>query len=108
MLDIDKAISIIRNTEQETDVVPNLMMGFGIDETQANYVADIRLRNINREYILKRTAEINDLEKEITDLETTLNNRRRIKSVLIAVLTGVVYKSISNLITQEKYQVKGR
>ncbi len=95
LLDIDKAISIIRNTEQETDVVPNLMMGFGIDETQANYVADIRLRNINREYILKRTAEINDLEKEITDLETTLNNRRRIKSVLIAELEQINKKYIT-------------
>ena len=89
LLDIDKAISIIRNTEQEADVVPNLMMGFGIDEIQANFVADIRLRNINREYILKRTAETADLEKDIADLEATLNNRRRIKSVIIGELESI-------------------
>ena len=89
LLDIDKAISIIRNTEQEADVVPNLMMGFGIDEVQANFVADIRLRNINREYILKRTAETADLEKDIADLEATLNNRRRIKSVIIGELESI-------------------
>ena len=95
LLDIDKAISIIHNTEQEADVVPNLMMGFGIDETQANFVADIRLRNINREYILKRTAEIADLEKEIADLESTLNNRRKIKNVLIGELEQINKKYIT-------------
>ncbi len=89
LLDIDKAISIIRNTEQESDVVPNLMMGFGIDEIQANYVADIRLRNINREYILKRTAETSDLEKDIADLEATLNNRRKVKAVIIGELEKI-------------------
>ncbi len=89
LLDIDKAISIIRNTEQEADVVPNLMMGFGIDEVQANFVADIRLRNINREYILKRTAETSDLEKDIAELESTLNNRRKIRNVLIAELEKI-------------------
>ena len=89
LLDIDKAISIIRNTEQESDVVPNLMMGFGIDETQANFVADIRLRNINREYILKRTAETADLEKDIADLEATLNNKRRVKTLLIKELEKI-------------------
>ncbi len=94
LLDIDKAISIIRNTEQEADVVPNLMVGFGIDETQANFVADIRLRNINREYILKRTAEIADLEKQIADLEATLNNKRRIKTVLITELEQINRKYI--------------
>lgn len=63
MLDIDMAISIIRNTESEKDVVPNLMAGFGIDEIQAEYVADIKLRNINREYIINRIGEIESLEK---------------------------------------------
>ena len=104
LLDIDRAIEIIRNTELEADVVPNLMVGFGIDEKQAEYVAEIRLRNINREYILKRTAETSDLEKEIEDLEATLNSRRRLRSVLIAELekinknfptprrTGIVYE----------------
>ena len=89
LLDIDKAIAIIRNTEQESDVVPNLMMGFGIDEVQANFVADIRLRNINREYILKRTAETADLEKDIADLEATLNNKRRLKTLLIKELEKI-------------------
>ena len=83
LLDIDKAIDIIRNTEQEADVIPNLMVGFGIDEVQAEFVADIRLRNINREYILKRTAETEDLEKEISQLEDILQNRRKIKNVII-------------------------
>ena len=95
LLDIDKAISIIRNTEQEADVVPNLMVGFGIDELQANFVADIRLRNINREYIIKRTAEIAGLEKEIADLEATLNNRRRIKNVLIGELEQINKKYLT-------------
>ena len=83
LLDIDKAIAIIRNTELESEVVPNLMMGFGIDKIQAEYVAEIRLRNINREYILKRTAETEQLEKDIEELESTLNNRRKIKAVII-------------------------
>ncbi len=83
LLDIDKAIAIIRGTELEEDVVPNLMMGFGIDQIQAEYVAEIKLRNINREYILKRTEETDELEKEIADLEDTLKNRRRIRSVIV-------------------------
>ena len=73
LLDIDKAIAIIRNTELESEVVPNLMMGFGIDQIQAEFVAEIKLRNINREYILKRTAETEELEKDIEELEATLN-----------------------------------
>ena len=89
LLDIDRAIEIIRNTELEADVVPNLMMGFGIDEVQADFVAEIRLRNINREYILKRTAEISDLEKNISELESTLNNRRKLKNVLIGELEAI-------------------
>ena len=83
LLDIDKAISIIRNTELEAEVVPNLMMGFGIDQIQAEYVAEIKLRNINREYILKRTAETDELEKDIQELESTLNNRRKIKAIIV-------------------------
>ena len=89
LLDIDRAIEIIRNTELEADVVPNLMMGFGIDETQAEFVAEIRLRNINREYILKRTAETESLEKDIASLESTLNNRRKLRAVLIDELTRI-------------------
>lgn len=89
LLDIDRAIEIIRNTELEADVVPNLMVGFGIDEVQAEYVAEIRLRNINREYILRRTAEIEGLERDIATLEATLNNRRKLRSVLIDELTRI-------------------
>ena len=89
LLDIDRAIEIIRNTEMEADVVPNLMMGFGIDEEQAEFVAEIRLRNINREYILKRTAETEALEKNIAELESILNNRRKLKKVLIDELTRI-------------------
>ena len=83
LLDIDKAIAIIRNTELEAEVVPNLMMGFGIDQVQAEFVAEIKLRNINREYILKRTAETEELEAAIEDLEATLNNRRRLRSIIV-------------------------
>ena len=89
LLDIDKAIEIIRNTELEADVVPNLMMGFGIDKVQAEYVAEIKLRNINREYILKRTAETEALEDEIAELESTLNNRRKIRNIIIDELTAI-------------------
>ena len=105
LLDIDKAIEIIRNTELEADVVPNLMLGFGIDQVQAEYVAEIKLRNINREYILRRTAEIEELEREIEELESILNNRRRLKGIIVDELrqisqkygaprrTGIVYQS---------------
>ena len=89
LLDIDKAIDIIRNTELEADVVPNLMMGFGIDQIQAEYVAEIRLRNINREFILKRTGETELLESDIEELESTVNNRRKIKSLIIDELKGI-------------------
>ena len=92
LLDIDKAIAIIRETEFEDDVVPNLMMGFGIDQIQAEYVAEIKLRNINREYILKRTQETGDLEQEIEGLEDTLNNRRKIKNIIIDELKQIVKK----------------
>ncbi len=92
LLDIDKAIKIIRETELESEVVPNLMIGFGIDEIQANYVAEIKLRNINKEYILKQTKAIDDLEKEIADLQDTLNSRRRLKNVIISELKQVADK----------------
>ena len=82
LLDIDKAIAIIRNTELESEVVPNLMIGFGIDQVQAEYVAEIRLRNINREYILKRTSETRELEDEIADLEATLKSHSRVKKII--------------------------
>ena len=89
LLDIDKAIAIIRETELENEVVPNLMIGFGIDEIQANYVAEIKLRNINKEYILKQTRAIDDLEGEIADLRDTLNSPRKLKNVIIKELQAV-------------------
>ena len=92
LLDIDKAVEIIRNTELESEVVPNLMIGFGIDEIQANYVAEIKLRNINREYILKQTRAIEDLEEEIEDLQSTLKNTRRLQKVIIGELEQVAKK----------------
>lgn len=92
LLDIDKAIAIIRDTELEADVIPNLMMGFGIDEVQAEYVAEIKLRNINREYILKRTAETEALEQEIEELEGILESRRKIKAIIIDELRQVAKK----------------
>ncbi len=90
LLDIDRAIAIIRNTEREADVVPNLMAGFEIDEVQANYVAEIRLRNINREYILKRLDETEALEKAIADLEATLKSRARVRGIIIRELKAVI------------------
>ena len=92
LLDIDKAIRIIRETELESEVVPNLMIGFGIDEIQANYVAEIKLRNINKEYILKQTKAISQLEQEIADLRDTLNSSRRLKNVIIQELQEVSKK----------------
>ena len=89
LLDIDKAIRIIRETELESEVVPNLMIGFGIDEVQANYVAEIKLRNINKEYILKQTRAIDDLEAEIDDLKDILNSGRRLKNLIIKELQAV-------------------
>ena len=89
LLDIDRAIEIIRGTELEAEVVPNLMVGFGIDQVQAEYVAEIKLRNINREYILRRTAETEDLEKDIADLEDVLQSRRRVKNIIIDELKAI-------------------
>ena len=89
LLDIDKAIEIIRETEKEADVVPNLMIGFGIDQIQAEYVAEIKLRNINREYILKRVEETASLESEIEDLEDTLARPSRIRKIIVSELEDV-------------------
>ena len=92
LLDIDKAIRIIRETEVESEVIPNLMIGFGIDQVQAEYVAEIKLRNINKEYILKRVAETADLEDEIEDLEDILASPRRVKKILVDELNAVSKK----------------
>ena len=89
LLDIDRAIEIIRNTELESEVVPNLMVGFGIDQVQAEYVAEIKLRNINREYILRRTAETEELERDIADLEDVLKSRRRVRNIIIDELKSI-------------------
>ncbi len=108
LLDIDKAIKIIRETEKEADVVPNLMIGFGIDQIQAEYVAEIKLRNINREYILKHVEETASLESEIEDLEDTLARPSRIRKIIITELedvrkkyaeprrTGIVYDFVED------------
>ena len=92
LLDIDKAIKIIRNTEEEKEVVTNLMIGFGIDEIQAEYVAEIKLRHLNREYILKHTKDIESLKDTIKDLEEILEKRQRVKKIIIAELQNVVKK----------------
>lgn len=92
LLDIDKAVRIVRETEEEKDVVPNLMIGFGIDENQAEYVAEIRLRHLNREYILKRTEEISALVQEIAEMEDILAHPEKIRAILIAELKEVIKK----------------
>ena len=92
LLDIDKAIKIVRETEQESQVIPNLMIGFGIDEIQAEYVAEIKLRHLNREYILKRTAEIEELLKDIEDMESILKSRTKLLKLIIKELEEVAKK----------------
>ena len=92
LLDIDKAISIIRETELDSEVVPNLMIGFGIDQVQANFVAEIKLRNINKEYILKQTKATSQLEQEIAQLRDTLNSSRKLKKVITQELKAVAEK----------------
>ncbi len=92
LLDIDKAIRIIRHTEEEALVVPNLMEGFGIDEIQAEYVAEIKLRHLNREYILKHTNDISQLEKDIKELEEILASNRKIKAIIIKELENIIKK----------------
>lgn len=92
LLDIDKAIRIIRSTEEEAEVVPNLMIGFGIDKVQAEYVAEIKLRHLNREYILKRTKDIENLRADIEDMEDILSSKARIKKIIVSELQNVVKK----------------
>ncbi len=92
LLDIDKAIRIVRETEEEAEVVPNLMIGFGIDQIQAEYVAEIKLRHLNREYILKRTQEIEELEKSIAELESILGSKAKVKSIIVQELEEVARK----------------
>lgn len=92
LLDIDKAVKIVRETDEESEVVPNLMIGFGIDEIQAEYVAEIKLRHLNREYILKRTAEIEALEKEIAELDEILKSKARIKTIIVKELKDIAEK----------------
>ncbi len=104
LLDIDKAIAIIRETELESEVVPNLMIGFGIDEIQANFVAEIKLRNINKEYILKQTRAISSLEKELAELRDTLNSHKKLEAVIISELEQVAKKYGKPRQTQIIYQ----
>lgn len=92
LLDIDKAIAIIRKTEEESEVIPNLMIGFGIDEIQAEYVAEIKLRHLNREYILKRLKDIENLEKSIAEMEEILSSKARIRKIIIGELNDVIKK----------------
>ena len=92
LLDIDKAIRIVRETDEEAEVVPNLMIGFGIDRIQAEYVAEIKLRHLNREYILKRTEEIEQLLADIADLEGILNSKARVKTIIVKELKEVADK----------------
>lgn len=106
LLDIDKAIKIIRNTEEEDDVVPNLMIGFGIDEIQAEYVAEIKLRHLNREYILKRLDDIEKLEKSIADMEDILANKNRVKKIIISELKDVAAKYGKDRKTQILYETE--
>ena len=105
LLDIDKAVRIIRETELEAEVVPNLMIGFGIDEIQANFVAEIKLRNINKEYILKQTKAISQLEQEIADMKEILGSTRKLKNVIIQELQEVSKKYGQPRKTEILYQV---
>lgn len=106
LLDIDKAIKIIRETDSESEVVPNLMIGFGIDQTQAEYVAEIKLRHLNREYILKRTKDIEALIKEIAELEGILENKNKQKKIIIKELDEVGNKYSGERRTQILYEVE--
>ncbi len=92
LLDIDKAIKIVRETEEEAEVVPNLMIGFGIDKIQAEYVAEIKLRHLNREYILKRLKDIDDLKKQIEDMEDILASKARVKRIIVDELKVIIDK----------------
>ena len=104
LLDIDKAIHIIRETELDAEVIPNLMIGFGIDRIQAEYVADIRLRNINKEYILRRTQEVDQLQGEIDDLQDVVNRPARVRKIIISELQAVRKKYAEPRKTEIVYQ----
>ncbi len=104
LLDIDKAIAIIRETELDSEVIPNLMIGFGIDEVQANFVAEIKLRNINKEYILKQTKAVSQLEKEIADLRATLKSHAKLQNLIISELRSVSEKYGKERKTEIVYQ----
>ena len=106
LLDIDKAIAIIRETEMESEVIPNLMIGFGIDEIQANYVAEIKLRNINKEYILKQLKAVDELEQEIARLRDILGSSRKLKNLIISELKEVAEKHGQNRKTEIIYEVQ--
>lgn len=105
LLDIDKAIKIIRETESESEVVPNLMIGFGIDKVQAEYIAEIKLRHLNKEYILKRTKDIEDLQKEIAELSAVIESKNKQKKIIISELTEVSKKYSSDRKSQILYDV---
>lgn len=105
LLDIDKAIKIIRETESESEVVPNLMIGFGIDKVQAEYIAEIKLRHLNKEYILKRTKDIEDLQKEIAELSSVLESKNKQKKIVISELTDVSKKYSGDRKSQILYDV---
>lgn len=105
LLDIDKAVEIVRSTEDEKDVVPNLMIGFGIDETQAEYVAEIRLRQLNRNYILKRTEEKDQLIDEIARLEDILKSESKVKKIIIGELENVIKKYAKPRKSEIKYGI---
>ncbi|MBE6781669.1 MAG: topoisomerase IV [Ruminococcaceae bacterium] len=92
LLDIDKAIKIVRETEEEKEVVPNLMIGFGIDEVQAEYVAEIKLRHLNRQYIVKKLEDVENLEKEVKNLEETFSSKRKLLGIIIKELETVAEK----------------
>ena len=106
LLDIDKAIRIIRETESDAEVIPNLMIGFGIDQAQAEYVAEIKLRNINKEYILKRTAEVDELADQIADLKDLIASPKRLQNVIIQELTEVKKKFAAPRRTEILYDVE--
>ncbi len=104
LLDIDKAIKIVRETEEESEVVPNLMIGFGIDEIQAEYVAEIKLRHLNREFILKRLSDIEDLKKSIEDMQNILDSKNRVKRIIVSELQDVIKKYGKERKTQLLYE----
>ena len=105
LLDIDKAIKIIRETAEEKEVVPNLMIGFGIDQIQAEHVAEIKLRHLNREYIMNRLSDIEQLEAQVADLTETLQSKRRINSIIVKELEGVIKKHAQPRKTAVLYDV---